>query len=283
MPRWNTIQKPLGRRQRNSQPGYVITSGQTVVPETEIIFFSITVRNITANTTFYWTVSGTVTDADFTQSNGTITTSNIALTSREVFNIEVVPKNDLMADGPETLILQLRSGSVSGPILANSSPITITDRSYLITPDSTNVNENAVITYTIQTFNVPDGTVVYWTNNGTTNAGDISDGLTSGNITITNGTASLYLLVIPDQITEGDETVIINLRADSTTGRIIGTAPTVFVADTSKGAAYYISESTTAMFENETVTFTVTTERVPDNSVIYWTNDGPLVLQTLLC
>lgn len=102
-----------------------------------------------------------------------------------------------------------------------------------ITSGVSSVNEGSSITFTITTTNVSNGTVLYWTNNGNTSGGDFTDGQNSGTITINSGTATLTRTLVNDLTTEGTETIVINVRLQSTSGPSIGTGPTITVGDTS--------------------------------------------------
>lgn len=97
-----------------------------------------TVLTITANTqgfndgdTLYWTVnqvSGTVVSGDFAAGyTGSFTISGDVSSSSDEFDIVVLP--DGTPDGTDQFNVQVRTGSTSGPILATSATITISDTS----------------------------------------------------------------------------------------------------------------------------------------------------------
>ena len=146
---------------------------------------------------------------------------------------------------------------------------------YAIAPSTTSVNESGTtVTWTVTTTNVPNGTTLYWTNSGTATAGDFSQAVNSGSVTINSNTATITLTVLADQITEGSETVILQLRTLSTSGLIVATAATVTIADTSQTPTYAVSASAASITEGSSVTFTITTTSVFDGTTLYWTNDG---------
>jgi hypothetical protein len=72
--------------------------------------------------TYYWTIETNA--GDFATTNGTVSVTN----SYGVFS-GVSPTADLTTEGAETFTVALRSGSITGPILATSDPVTINDTS----------------------------------------------------------------------------------------------------------------------------------------------------------
>ena len=144
---------------------------------------------------------------------------------------------------PGTYSVKLTASNSSGSdeeVKTSYIVVSSTLSTYTITPNTTTANEGDVITWTITTTNVADGTLLYWTNAGTTNGSDFSDpviGPATGNtgfVTITGNSGSFYKTLSNDLITEGPETVIIQLRTNNyPTYTIVATAATVTVADTS--------------------------------------------------
>ena len=99
--------------------------------------------------------------------------------------------NDLLLEGPQSIQIELRTGSTSGPIVSTTFIISVNDTSfpqtYKITPDKTNMNEGQTVTYQVETTGVASGTTLYWTNDGagvTTTGADFTDGYNSGNFII---------------------------------------------------------------------------------------------------
>jgi hypothetical protein len=150
--------------------------------------------------------------------------------------------------------------------------------SYTIIPSVTTTNEGTTITYNITTTNLASGSIIYWTNNGTTSAADFNDGVNSGSVTINNNTASFTRVISNDLLTEGPETVQIILRTGSTAGPIVGSATSVNVNDTSLTPIIYSISSDLTGRQNEgtTITFTVTTQHF-GSGTLFWNNIGTTV------
>jgi hypothetical protein len=106
-------------------------------------------------------------------------------------------------------------------------------KSYAVIASYNTVNEGENITFTINTTNVKNGTVLYWTTTGSTiNSSDIEFGITSGSVTINNNTAQVQLNILVDQLTEVSESLIFNLKINSLTGPTV-TSTSVTVNNTS--------------------------------------------------
>ena len=147
---------------------------------------------------------------------------------------------------------------------------------YAISPSATTVNEGVTITFTITTTNIANGTTVYWDTVGGVNAADFTDNATSGNINVTNNTATFTRTLVNDlslNQTEGTETFQIRV-SDGTS--IVAITPAITVNDTSY-AGYTLTTSSTTPAEGNTLTITLTTVGVPNNTTIYLKaikNDG---------
>jgi hypothetical protein len=106
-------------------------------------------------------------------------------------------------------------------------------KSYSVFSFVDTVSEGSSVTFNIVTVNVRNGARLYWNLAGSTvTADDIAGGTTSGSVLINNGTASVILETLVDQLDELLEPIIFNLRTGSLSGPVVATA-TVSVANTS--------------------------------------------------
>lgn len=186
--------------------------------------------------TLYYSISG-ISDSDLSSGSRS---GSLSLDGNGNASVSVTLDNDLSRnEGDETLRFSLRTGSISGTEVANKS-VTVRDTSQFPEPvyniqetlGRTSVNEGGVLGFEIQTVNVPNGTTLYWTIGGDVNINDLSVGLDSGSVTINNGEASVAAGISADQLTEGAETLIFQLRTGSTSGSIVRTY-SVRINDTS--------------------------------------------------
>jgi hypothetical protein len=216
-------------------PVYSVSSSVASLNEGSAVTYTISTQYVLDGTVLYWTTSGTTTSSDF--SDG-LTSGSVTMTNGTATVVRTLT-NDIITEGSETIVFELRTGSTSGTIVATSPSVTVYDTSVLfITPDTSSVNEGGSVTWTINAVGFGTGTL-YYTNSGTTSAGDFSDNLNSGSIAITSDNGTLTKTLLSDLSTEGSETIIIQIRTGSTAGTIVGTSNTVTVADTSYSTQAY--------------------------------------------
>ena len=143
--------------------------------------------------------------------------------------------------------------------------------SYTLSQSSTLVNEGDTVTFTISTTAIPDGTVIYYTTNGSVDAADFTDNTLTGSLTVNNDSATLTKTLSSDfTVGEGSETFSIDIRTDSVTGTVVASSNNITVTDSSF-ATFTNSLSTTSINEGDTVTVTVNTTGIPDGSTLFYT------------
>lgn len=206
---------------------YDIAASSATVNEGGSITFTFTTTG--PDGIFYWTHGGTSSGADFTDG----LTNGSFITTVGTGSIVRTLKNDLLTEGTETMVLSIRTGSISGVTLVSSS-VSITDTSltqYSLTASTGSVSEGSSVTFTFTTTG-PDGTF-YWANVGSTSASDFTDNLNSGSFITTAGTGSIVRTLSNDTTTEGSESVQIQIRSGSFSGTVVALSSAVTVNDTS--------------------------------------------------
>jgi hypothetical protein len=279
----------------SSVPYYNVTASTSNVNEGSSVTFTIVATGIAVGTTIYWSNEGTTLASDFTQNvnNGSITFNTSTKT------VQFTVKNDYTTEGIESIIFRLRSDSVNGPFIepipgyATTASVTVNDTSIPVVESFTGtaspVNEGSQLQWLVNTIGFPDGTTIYWANEGTTTAADFTQGINSGALPLTTttingvnyGTGTISLNLVNDFLTEFTETVRLRLRTGSTSGTPIsvnGLSSIINVTDTSIASLLYsvtsITPSVTALTEGQTITFTVVTQNVPNGTYLYWENIG---------
>lgn len=215
---------------------YSFSANTTSVNEGNTALFTVSTRNV-SETTLYWTivaVSGDLNSLDVNSLSGSFSlTSNVG-------TFPITLTEDSSTEGTEIFQVQLRKNSISGTIVANSSFIIANDTSlspsYTLTANTTSVNEGSTVSFTVDTQNVNDGTVLYWTTlgvSGIINASDFSGSQIEGTVTINSNAASFIRTLSNDVTTEGTESFRIQLRRTSNTGTIVANSAVVTISDTS--------------------------------------------------
>jgi hypothetical protein len=115
---------------------YSVTPNTTSINETtsNTVIYTVTTTNTADNTVLYWTNSGTTVADDFSDSTntGSVTiTNNSATITRRL-------TADATTEGSQTIILNLRTGSNTGPVVAISPTVTVADTSQSPVPYSLN-------------------------------------------------------------------------------------------------------------------------------------------------
>jgi len=263
---------------------YTLTPSVSTTNEGTTITYSIVTTNLPNGSVVYWTNSGSTQAADFVDgvNTGSVTINNNAASFTRSIS------NDALTEGPESVQIVLRTGSTAGPIVTSSSAVAVNDTSltpyvYSITVDPATVSndEGTVFTFTVNAQNFGNGTL-YWTNSGTSTGADFTDGANSGSIPIVQDGGSFTRTVKNDLLTEGTETLIIQLRTGSTSGTIVLTDATRNIRDTSTTILpqYDISTNLFAIggsevvSESETFYVYVDTNSKVSSASIYWNWTG---------
>jgi plastocyanin len=209
---------------------YNATSVFGTVSEGSALTINVSTTNVADATTLYWTVTNA---GDFSVSNGNFTiTSNAG-------SFTVTPTADVTTEGNETFIVEIRTGSTSGPIVAQTGNITIVDSSTAPVPsvDSVtgpaNVGEGSAATINVTTSNVPNGTTLNWS---VSNAGDF--GVSSGTVTINSNAGSFSVTPTADVTTEGSETFAVTVSGTVSSTAVSQTSSNITINDTSVAPAF---------------------------------------------
>ena len=213
-----------------SNPTYVLTANRASMNEGDTILITITTTEEDNGNILYWTNTGTTVAADFVQN---VNSGNLTVNANST-SLALTVQNDLTSEGSETLQIEIRK-TLGGPIVANTAIIPITDTSvtptYAIINSANAINEGSSVTFTVNTYQIPNGTSLYYTLAGVS-ASDITGGALSGSFTISSNTGSVTVTTTNDFVTEGTETLTFQLRTISTSGTIVLTS-NVTINDTS--------------------------------------------------
>lgn len=228
--------QPIEIIDTSQTPSYNVIAVSNTQNEGVANTFNVITDHLTNGTQLFYTtkLGGSVTSADF---NGTI--QGDFFINNNTGSIVITTLADALTEGAENYLVEIRTGSVGGPIVATSTFVTIADTSlnptYNVTysPVQANYNEGTSITFNIATTDITNGTTLYWTALGTVNANDFAGG-NFGNVTINSNAANVVLNINADASTgEGTETFQFDVRTASTSGPITTSTPTLTILDTS--------------------------------------------------
>ena len=219
-----------------------IAPSVTTVDEGQQIQFVITSTGYSPTSTFYYDIVGATTVAgDFTDNTltGSFSTTN------NVYSLIKLITTDNISDDGETFVVNIRTGSNSGTIVATSPTITVNDvaQSIVITQDKTDVNEgqddaaNRTITFTVTATGYAAGAPLYWstlTTSGAVTAADFTDNTLEGSQTLDNNNQiTVVRKLVGDRATEGIEKFKLEIRTGSATGTVIATSDEITINDIS--------------------------------------------------
>ena len=156
--------------------------------------------------------------------------------------------------------------AAGGGILAAFVSFTAT---YTIIPSVTIVNTGSNIQWWISTTNVPNGTVLTYSNTGTSGASAFTDALNSGTITIVNNFATINKTIA----NSGSGSIAMQLI---TFGAVASAATVTIVSSSASSSTYAIYPSVDTTPEGSTVYWYISTTNVPDGTTLYYTNSGTL-------
>ena len=260
---------------------YSVTPSTIVLDEGQSISFVINTEEVASGTILYYTLSGDVSANDFTDNklSGSVTVIDFG-NGIATGTLTKVVSLDLVTEGDEEFVFELRTDSTSGSIVATSSTVTIRDvnPSFSITQTATTIEEGQSVTFNISTTKIANGTELFFTTIGNVTASDFSDNSLSDSFAIINfggdnGIGAFTRTTNFDFISSQNKQFQVQLRINSTEGTVVGTSNTITV--NSKQPTYTITPSTTSINEGESVTFTISTN-VPNGSILYYTTLGDI-------
>lgn len=261
-------------------PTYSIVPDLTLVDESSTINFAINTTNVADGITLYWIVQslqGSVNNLDFvdSSSNGSVQVLSNTATFSKVLSA------DSTTEGQEVFRVLLKTNSFSGPTVAVSPNITISDTSvaiptYSIAPLDLFIDEGTSVVFNVTTTNVNDGTTLYWTTSGSVDGLDFIDNQLSGTTVVVSNSSTILRSISSDNKTEGPENFLLQLRLGSFTNPVVATSIPVTINDTSIAIPTYSIVSSVLLSADEasSAIFNITTTNVDDGTTLYWTTSG---------
>jgi hypothetical protein len=258
-----------------------ITASPTNPNEGTIVTFQIQANQAG---TYYYTINSN--GSPFVPGNDFIANTDplADVNSSGSFNITVpngtatiykrINPDSLTESTPESFFMEIRKDSTSGSILTSSSIITIIDSSgtpsYNISGPLTVVEGNDY-TYNVVTTNSAFSTLHYRivaVNNSTITTADFGIPLTGSFTLSPSGTYNLLLPVLEGELEAPEESFKIELWSNgSYIGSALASTQTIKILDTTQNVS--ISQTSTLITEEQSVTFTVTTINIDEEILTY--------------
>lgn len=269
----------------DSSPGRVFAitannySSAISVNEGDLVVFR-TVTNFPGPTqSYYWRLVGSAIADDFdSASEGTLGFSynNDQISGTVTGTTSIFIKSDNNTEGVETFRYNLYSDSQRTILVASSPLITINDTStsvpsYYVSSDNGYFNEGEIIPIYFTALN-SEYPIIYWrARTGSGNVADFDDIInypTSGSFT--TSTHTVYLKIKNDLLTEGTETLRIEMYTDPNYSLNRLAFTNLYIADTSLTPVYsYTVSGPDVIFRGDVSTFTLTTN-APAGTILRW-------------
>lgn len=196
--------------------------------------------------------------------------------------------NKFALQGTQNFVVNLRKDSVSGPIIATSSNVTIQDTSSFVglTANVSTVAEGDLVRFTLTTANAVNGSAVWYSIFPVT-ANVTSDDFTSnvGSFAIysNQGVFDLQASRNMSVVDEAGEVFKLQIRSASPTGNIVYTSSNITISDTYKiFVANIFFEASNLIYEGTNVTFTLNFQNTPIGSTIYYDTIGNVTSSTFV-
>ena len=106
-------------------PDVSLSLNSTNLVENGLLICTVTSTNLPNNSILYYSVTGTTSSVDFYSNSGSFIVQN------KMATFYIVTRRDGKTEGSENFVVNIRANSISGPILATSSTVTVLDTSYL--------------------------------------------------------------------------------------------------------------------------------------------------------
>jgi len=260
-------------------PVFQLTSNVNQVQENATVMFRLYCENVDNATSFTYTISG-ISSADVTSGalagDAQFYSTDGGFTGNALIPITLTA--DKITEGTETMTLTIAQNSVVGMTTDLSKSVDVLDfsrqPSLSMTANRSSVNEGQVVRFDISSSGVDAGTRFTYT------LSDIADVLnhkalatytgSSGTFEINaTGRANILVYTKEDYVTEGTETLVITVAANTTVGTD-GVASSVQINDTSIQPTLTLTLSKLEVNEGSTIVVTFNGTYIPSGTPVTW-------------
>lgn len=236
-------------------PVYTLSSSTPAVTEGNSVTVILNTINVPDGEVVPYTIAG-VTSADI--SGEPLSGNFVVANNSDSVTLDIASDTILQQDDTEALTVSLLNGSSSVTVnITDATP----DPIYVLTATPASVYEGFPITIELGTTNVVAGTVIPYTITGVSE-NDIDISLTGNFVTDNQGESSITFTTVLDDFEESET---LTLTLDNT-----ATSISVPISD----ALYTLNSSSSSPSEGNTINISLTTNEVPDNTVLPYTITG---------
>ncbi|KGG25555.1 lectin-like protein [Prochlorococcus sp. MIT 0701] len=277
----------------SKSPAYSLTTTTTHLEEGDVVTTRVNTNYVDPGTELYWQISGNNIDqSDF--SSGQLTGSGTVELTNNIetpdlaaeFSFSHTLAEDLKTEDLETFQIRLFSDPQRTQEVVEPRAIEVVDTSkeplYQLTTSSKAIDEGDVLTTTVSTTYVEEGTELHWSLTGANiNQDDLSDGQIQGSGQVdSEGKFIFSHTLAKDAKTEGDETLGIKLFTDAAHNQPVagttwaGIVADVQIRDTSQPPTYELTTSSSSIEEGQVLTTNVSTGFVEPGTELHWSVSG---------
>ncbi|KZR72726.1 SBBP repeat-containing protein [Prochlorococcus marinus] len=277
----------------SKSPTYSLTTTTTHLEEGDVVTTRVNTNYVDPGTELYWQISGNNIDqSDFSSGelsgSGTVElTNNIETPDLAAeFSFSHTLAEDLKTEDLESFQIKLFSDPERTKEVVAPRTIEVVDTSkeplYELTTSSQAIDEGDILTTTVSTTYVEEGTELHWSLTGENiNQDDLAEGQLQGSGQVdSEGKFSFSHTLAKDAKTEGDETLGIKLFTDSNRNQAVagttwaGIVADVQIRDTSQPPTYELTTSSSSIEEGQVLTTNVSTGFVEPGTELHWSLSG---------
>lgn len=246
---------------------YDVSSDRSFYFEGQTIIYTIVTENVLDNTVLSYTLSGDIIADDI--SGGQLTGTFTIVNQTATVNITVATNDDILDENDidERIIFSIdgTNASTTANILGQSN----TTPYYSVQADRYVVKESETITYTINTLNIVDGTVLTYTLSGDVTRTDIVGYRLSDSFIVNNNTAVVKIQIAGDGEIENAETLIFTIDNTTATTSVIISSE-IDSEDPDELPTFFVESDKLEYSEGETAVFTITTTNVSNGTKLQY-------------
>lgn len=272
-------------------PTYSVTPDKTTIVEGETVVFTIITENVAPTDNLFWTLfKGPGLTASSLVPNQSPSAINIAYDNPETpdtsgqTTVTIVSIGNSIAEADRAFIFELRTGSVTGTVVATSAvPVRIVDPTpYRVYADNLTIVEGSAtgVTFTVTTPAAAYGTNLKWTvvpePGSSITYQDFAPAIPANMTDIvainSSGTGTFTLTAAANSPVEGNESFRISLSTSAGTPLSLGVAsPIVTIVE---NIPYLLNAPVTSVQEGSSVEFTFSTPKLLVDTSYTWTAIG---------